>query len=78
MNIKKLEELKEKIETAKSDRAKAEGAKEQIEKTWKDDFDCSSVEEVKDKVRETEEQIKALSGKLEEYMKKIEIAMEEV
>ncbi len=78
MKVEELEALKKKIETAKQDKAKSEGAIEQIEKTWKDDFGCKTVEEVKAKVKDTEGQIKTLNEKFAGYMKEIETAMGEV
>jgi len=78
MEVKELQQLKEKIEKAKSEKAKAEGSLEQIQKRWKDDFDCTSVDQVEAKIKETEEQIKSLTEKKDNYIKEIEEVMEGV
>ncbi len=76
MYIQEIQNIKDKIETAKSDQAKAEGSIEQIEKQWKDDFDCANIDEVKAKIDETETSIASLTTKQEGYMKEIEAGME--
>lgn len=77
MEVKELQNLKDKIETAKADKAKAEGAIEQIEKRWKDEFECGSAEEVEKKIKETEAQVESLTEKRDKYIKEIEDAMGE-
>lgn len=77
METKELEKLKSDIEEAKSKKSKAEGALEQIEKTWKEDFDCNSVEEVKQKIEETNKQIETLNEKLKVHTDEIEKVMGE-
>lgn len=78
MNIQELEELKEKIDKAKEDKAKTEGAIEQIEKRWKDEFECSSVDEVKTKIEKTKNEVEELTVKRDKYIEEIQEAMENV
>ena len=72
MNINELQDLKKKIETAKSEKARAEGALEQILKTWKTDFGCSSVEEIKAKIVEVEKTITGFEEKFNTYIAEIQ------
>ena len=76
MEVQELQNLKEKIEIAKADKAKAEGAIEQIEKRWKDEFECKDVDEVKVKIKDTEKEIETLTEKRDGYVEEIETAME--
>lgn len=71
MTAESLQELRKKIDKAKSEKARAEGAIEQIEKQWKDDFDCDGVDAVKKLIDDTREQIDSLSKKLESYIREI-------
>lgn len=45
MQVAELERLKARIETAKADKAKAEGAIERILDTWKTEHNISTLEE---------------------------------
>jgi chromosome segregation ATPase len=73
-----IEEIKQKVDEAKEEKAKAEGAMEQIEKQWKDEFDCKTEEEVQNNINKIEADIKDLSEKKETYMTEINTVMEGV
>ena len=75
MTVQELKDLKQQIETAKTELAKNEGARDQILKRWKDEFNCDSVEAVEKLVTDTEAQIKSLNIKLNTYTTEIEEAM---
>ncbi len=78
MEIHELEELKEKIEIAKSKKAKNEGALEQIEKKWKEEYDCDCVGDVEELIEHTKEELELLEDKKNKYEKDIEKVMQEV
>jgi septal ring factor EnvC (AmiA/AmiB activator) len=57
MTPERFDEIKNKYEAAKAKAAKAEGAKEQLLKTLKDEWDLSSIEEIDTKLEELNESI---------------------
>lgn len=72
MTAEKLAELKDKIDTAKSDRDKAQGAIEEIEKNWKEEFDCKTAEEVETLIKTYNTQIESLTKKYDSLVEEIE------
>jgi outer membrane murein-binding lipoprotein Lpp len=78
MEVREFQAIQDKIDKAKSDKAKAEGSIEQIEKSWKDDFQCNSIDEVQAKIKELTEQITSLEQKRNKHIADIEKAMGEI
>lgn len=73
MTVDRFEEIQKKYNTAKDKAAKAEGAKEQLLRSLKEEYGLSSIEEIETKLDELEKQklraereIKALGEELEE------------
>lgn len=73
MTLERFKEIQQKFERAKDKAAKAEGAKDQLLKSLKDEFNLSSIEEIEEKIEALEKQkikadreIKALGEELEE------------
>jgi hypothetical protein len=71
MKTEELEQLRSRIETAKEEKAKAEGALEEILKRWKEEFGCGSLEEVALKIKEIRETVRSLIEKYERYMEEL-------
>jgi chromosome segregation ATPase len=71
-----IEEIKEKVDEAKEEKAKAEGAMEQIEKQWVEEFECKTEEEVQNNIDKLETDIKDLTEKQTSYMTEINTVME--
>jgi hypothetical protein len=72
MNVDQLEIIKEKIEKAKQQKAKAEGALEKILDQWKEEYGCASIEEAQQKhdeisscIEKEEERLNSLLNELE-------------
>lgn len=76
MKIDELQDLKKKIETAKAEKSRAEGALEQIQKTWQQDFACESVEDIKAKISDVEKVIKEYEEKFNSYIAEIKTILE--
>ena len=72
MNIKQLEEIKDKIELLKQNRAKAQGTIEKIEKDWHDNFGVSTIEEAKNKLMELQANLEQKEERLETLTEKLE------
>lgn len=56
MTVERYEEIKRKYERARDRAAKAEGAKEQLLKSLKDEWGLTSIEEIENKMDELERQ----------------------
>lgn len=67
MDARTFESIKEKISLLKEKKAKAEGAIEAIEASWKRDYNVSTVEEVQDLISAMSAKKVELSKELEEY-----------
>jgi hypothetical protein len=72
MTVEEFEGIKEKIETIKSKRAKAEGALETIKATMKNDFGCASVKEAETKIEELDAEIEVEKERLDGLMTELE------
>lgn len=72
-----MAELKEKIDKAKEQKAKAEGQIEQIMETWKKEYGCNTIEEVREYQKNIETKIQTLDEKLEGVTKEIEAILNE-
>lgn len=57
MNINELERIKNLIEEAKTKKAKSEGIIEKIKSTWKEKYGTDDEEEIKNKLKELQEQL---------------------
>jgi len=57
MTPRDFQTIKEKIESAKEQKARAEGAIGKIEEQWKKEFDVNSLEEAEQKAEEMEKEI---------------------
>ena len=78
MNIERIEEIKEKIEEAKSSKSKALGIIEQIESKWKEEYGVSSLEEAVSLLEKYKTQIQTLTKKSNDLEEKLEKKMEEL
>ena len=74
MTVEGVAEVKKKIAVLKERKAKAEGVMESITKRWKEEFQCSSKEEVDIKVASLDEEIKEGERRTQVLLKKIEEA----
>jgi predicted nucleic acid-binding Zn-ribbon protein len=72
MKIEDFEELKERIETAKIKKSKAEGALEESMNRLKKEYGCSTIEEAEDKLAKLQKEIDSDEDKLEVMLKEIE------
>jgi len=64
-----LAAIRDKIERAKEDHARAKGAYEQVMKEIKDEFGCDDLKSAKKKVDEMEKEIEELDSELDSKMK---------
>jgi DNA repair exonuclease SbcCD ATPase subunit len=72
MTPERFSQIKKSIEIAKTNRDKAEGAKQKIEEQWKSDYDLDSLEEAENKIKELEEEIDSDKKKLEKMYAQLE------
>jgi hypothetical protein len=72
MTVEKFNQIKSKIEQAKSSKDRAIGAKQKIEENWKNEFDIDSIEEAENKVKEIEDEIAKDKVKLEKQYSQLE------
>jgi flagellar biosynthesis chaperone FliJ len=72
MNISDFNNLKKKIEQAKTNRDRAEGAKSKIEEQWKKEFNISTIEEAEQLIKDLEKDIEKDENKLEKLYNEIE------
>lgn len=78
MEIEKLQEIKNNIDEAKSEKDQALGAIEQIKKKWKEEFDCKDEKEVQSLISTYEDQIKKLDDKYKKLTDEIESKIKEI
>ena len=78
MNVGQITEITKKIEDAKIEKSKAAGIIEQIEKRWKDEYDLSSLEEAKERVKTYTNQIESLEKKSNTLLEELEEKAEEL
>ena len=78
MTTDELKDLQDKIAEAEKDKIKSEGALEQIEKVWENEYKCKNREEVEQKVEDLKTKINNLKEKLENYLVQIEKTMREI
>lgn len=57
MNVKDLEGMLERIDSLKTQKAKAEGAVENIVEEWKNKFEINSLEEAESKLKALEDEL---------------------
>lgn len=67
-----IAELKEKIDKAKEQKAKAEGQMEQILETWKKEYNCNTIEETRKYQKDIEGKINSLNEKYASVTEKID------
>lgn len=72
MNQKDLLDLKEQIEDAKSEVSKLEGRKEHLEQQLEEDWDCSSLDEAKAKLKELKAEAESIGQKIEKGITELE------
>jgi chromosome segregation ATPase len=72
MDVKKFEEIKEKIETLKKNKIRAETNLESIVAGWKKLYQIETVEEAQKKLDETEDAIEKNDTKIEDLYKELE------
>ncbi|MFX0132402.1 MAG: hypothetical protein ACFFDN_02025 [Candidatus Hodarchaeota archaeon] len=76
MNQEEIEKLRNKIEDAKTNRDKSQGAIDQIKERLKKEFDCSSIEEAESILNNLEKQIDSHTEKIETLEEEIESKLE--
>jgi DNA repair exonuclease SbcCD ATPase subunit len=72
MTPERFSQIKKSIETAKTNRDKAEGAKQKIEEQWKEEYNIDSLEDAENKIKELEEEIESDKKKLEKMYSQLE------
>lgn len=72
MSEKKLLELKEKIDTAKSKVNKLEGQKEHLMGELKNEWGCNSVKDAKKKLSDLKEKSQSYQDKIDEGIEELE------
>ena len=72
MSTERLLELKKELETAKTEKAEAEGALKQNLQRLKDEFACKNIESAKLKLNDLKIQKEQLVDKIESAMQKLE------
>ena len=72
ITVQELEEIKEKIESKKTERDKAKGTIEKIEGDWKEEFNFSTVEEAQEKAKQLQSDIDKTNERLEKLTIKLE------
>ena len=72
MNVEEFQDIKNKIETAKEKKARAEGAKAKIEDQWRQDFGVSTIEEANAKLKEIKMAVQNGNDKLEKMYERLE------
>lgn len=72
MKLEELQDLQRKIENVKTEKSKLEGALEQIRASWKQDFNCTTEDEIVAKIKEVEALIKDLQTKFDTYVAEIQ------
>jgi len=77
MNIEELEDLKKQIEDAKTEKAKAEGALDQLKKDLKKNFDCITLKEAETLLTNYQKQTETLQIKYDKVVEEIEKIMPE-
>lgn len=65
MDIKKVQEIKEKIANCEIESAKAKGVIENIEADWEKEFGTKDVNIIKEKLAEMESDLKASDSRME-------------
>lgn len=63
-----IEEIKQRIDTLKNEKAQAEGQKKAIEETWKRDYNVSSLEEAEALLSEIEKELEESKAAQEKYL----------
>ena len=71
--LSKFEELKRTVDEAQQKADRAAGALEQITKQLKNDFDCKSIEETKNKLKQLEKQKEETEQDFEKELKDFKI-----
>lgn len=77
MNEKQLLDLKKQIETAKTRTAEFQGQREYLLKELKRQYDCSTIAEAKDKIKEYQKSIDGLNKLINEGMADLEKQIKE-
>ncbi len=65
MTPREFQSIKEKVETAKEKKIRAEGALAKIEEQWKKEYEIKSIEDAEEKVKELDTEIENDKAKLE-------------
>lgn len=78
MTTQQIERIRAQIESAKTDKAKAEGLIEQSLKRLKEEFDCVDIASANELLESLSKQIDTLSDKLKKIETEIEDALEKI
>lgn len=71
MTVKEFQQLREKIEAAKTNKARAEGAKAKIEEQVKKDYEID-IDEIDDKIKEFKGSLEKCNQKKEKLVTRLE------
>ena len=71
MTPEDFKKAKDKIEQLKEKKAKAKGSMDNIEKSWKDEYEIHSIDEATKRSEELQKEIDSGEEKLEKLMTKI-------
>jgi len=72
MTARELEQLKQQIEQARTDRDQTQGAITQLMKQLKEEFGCKTVEEAREKLKELQKELDTLSEKMDKKTAELE------
>lgn len=72
MNEKELLKLKKKVDNAEYEEQQLKGQRKEILANLKEDFDCASIEEIKETKKKLKKKAKKFADELEEKLKQIE------
>lgn len=70
--IEDIKKIKEKIDTLKAKKSKAEGVMESIKKRWKDEFQCDDLPAVEAKIKSLVDDIKEGERRIAVLLARIE------
>ena len=71
MTVKEFQQLREKIEAAKTNKARAEGAKAKIEEQVKKDYEID-IDKIDEKVKELKDSLEKCNQKKEKLVSKLQ------
>lgn len=71
IDTRQFESIKQKMETLKNKKAKAEGAIESIAQQWKEQYGITTIEEAEAKKNELEQEMESVNDEISTYYKEL-------